>query len=620
MREFISRMSEKRIADINPQLFNRSQEPSIADFIVSGLKVIESLPYIKFTYWERITDASKIDVKLNRKHLKNKAIAKNKSINKIISIRDTAEEMLKLKFQIDYDGETRYITKHLLIPAYIDDYHMLINGKEILTQKQIVDMSTYNQKKSVKLKTTLTPIDLYKVQVKNGITCTEGTTFDIKTFILNLFTKEINPLRYYVAKFGVHKTINYFGLANVIDVVDREWDNSIYYYFPIKDNKLYVEVDKNYFKESKFIRTFSYMIFELFTPKTSFEDIDDIDYWLVQLGMIFTKNTKIQKAKGSNVLVSFGRILDDITKSTLRLDEKHLQSTHSIIRWLITNYSELRKKDNHDLALKRIRCNEVTAFYFIQSMSQRINNLLNKKKLTIESIERIFNWNPDELFKLMKSSTNTLLKYNPNINCFDLLNALRFSFLGSQGISGGKNISDNFREIHASHCGRIDLNGQSHGANTALTGFLTPRCKIYDGGFFSQECKDPDNYAKRLKKIHAKLSDKKVNGVSINLIKANLRFAKLEVIDSYNYLKNVPTANGHYLIYRHNNYYNRDTHTFIIDPMHSVEGYIKKYRDENGMYHNMDGNYLIERKNNTITNRDGIPVISRFKSNLIDRG
>ena len=118
--------------------------------------------------------------------------------------------------------------------------------------------------------------------------------------------------------------------------------------------------------------------------------------------------------------------------------------------------------------------------------------------------------------------------------------------------------------------------------------------------------------AERIKKGDQKAIDK--------LVKANLRFEKLEVIDSYNYLKNVPTANGHYLIYRHNNYYNRDTHTFIIDPMHSVEGYIKKYRDENGMYHNMDGNYLIERKNNTIINRDGIPVISRFKSNLIDRG
>ena len=464
MREFISRMSEKRIADINPQLFNRSQEPSIADFIVSGLKVIESLPYIKFTYWERITDASKIDVKLNRKHLKNKAIAKNKSINKIISIRDTAEEMLKLKFQIDYDGETRYITKHLLIPAYIDDYHMLINGKEILTQKQIVDMSTYNQKKSVKLKTTLTPIDMYKEDVKNGLTATNGRTFKAKTFILNLFTKELNPLYYYLAKFALQGTIRYFGFSGIIDVTDTEYNKDINYYFSVNKD-LFVEVDKRFFKSNELVRLFTAMLCDIFSQKIKRECIDAVEYWVAKLGSMFTTNTKNQLNKGYNVLVSFDRILDDITRDNLRLDKKHLQSTFSLIRWLIQNYSELRKKNNHDLETKRIRCNEVTAFYFIQKMSERVNILLNRKKLTIESIEKIFNWNPDELFRLMISNKNTLLKYDADINCFELLNALRFSFLGSQGISGGKNIGMQFRDIYPSHLGRIDINGISHGKN-----------------------------------------------------------------------------------------------------------------------------------------------------------
>ena len=98
-------------------------------------------------------------------------------------------------------------------------------------------------------------------------------------------------------------------------------------------------------------------------------------------------------------------------------------------------------------------------------MSKRINTLLNKRKITIESIERIFNWNPDELFSIMISSKNTLLKYDSDINCFELLNALRFSFLGSQGITGGKNIGVQFRDIYPSHLGRIDINGASHGKN-----------------------------------------------------------------------------------------------------------------------------------------------------------
>ena len=457
-------VSKEKTEDVNPMLFDRTKEPSIAEFIVSGLKVIESLPYIKFTKWKHITDASKIDVKLNRRHIKNKAINKDKEISKIVSIRDTAQEMLQMEFVIDFDGDTRYIKKNLLIPSYIDNYHMLINGKEVLPQKQIVDMSTYNQKKSVKLKTTLTPIDLYKEPIKGSFENTKGKSFKVKTFILNLFTKELNPLYYYFAKFGFHKTLKYFGLKDVIDVTDTEFDNGINYYFKINKD-LFVEVDKRYFNSNDFIRSFTYMVYDIFQGKIKLDSVDKVEYWVTKLGALFTKNTKTQLNKGYNVLVSFGRILDDITKSTLRLDKKHLQSTHSLVRWLLQNYGDLRKKNNHDLAMKRVRCNEVTAFYFIQSMAQRINNLLNKKKLTIESIERIFNWNPDELFRIMISSRNTLLKYDPDINCFELLNALRFSFLGSQGISGGKNIGVQFRDIYPSHLGRIDLNGVSHGKN-----------------------------------------------------------------------------------------------------------------------------------------------------------
>ena len=467
MRDFIAEISKEKLDKLTPELFDRTEERSIAEYIASGLKVIESLPYIKFTSWKLTEDASKIDIKLNKKHIKDKSIEKNKDINKIISIHDTAQEMLTLCFSIDYEGEHRFIKKNLLIPSYIDKYHLLINGKEVLPQKQIVDMSTYNQKKSVKLKTTLTPIDLYKEDINIPFITTENDDFsNMKTYILNLFTKEINPLYYYMAKFATSKTIIYFGMNNIVDVTDKEYDNDIYYYFQIS-KELFIEVDKRYFDKSEFVRIFTFMIYDMYkaSGRIKIAMMDDRDYWISKLGQLFTTNTKNFNSKGLNVLVSFDRVLDDITRDTLRIDKKHLVSTHSLLRWMIQNYPLLRKKNNHDLATKRVRCNEVTAFYFIQSMSQRINQLLNKKKLTIDSIARIFNWNSDELFRIMLSSKTTLLKYDPDINCFDMLNALRFSFLGSQGISGGKNIGDQFRDIYPSHLGRIDLNGISHGKN-----------------------------------------------------------------------------------------------------------------------------------------------------------
>ena len=228
------KMSEDNIKRMNPDIFVKNNQESIASYIVKGLRVLESLPYIKFVGYEHITDESQIDIKLNRKHIKNRIILKDKSIKKVISTSDSAYEKLILRFEVNYDGETRYIRKELLIPAYVDKYHLLLNGKEILPQAQIIDMSTHIQGKSLKIKSILQPIDLYKKPIKrNKFVNTKDESFEVDTFILNLFTKELNPLYYYLAKFGLLGTIKYFGMSGVIDITDREYDNGLFYYFKI---------------------------------------------------------------------------------------------------------------------------------------------------------------------------------------------------------------------------------------------------------------------------------------------------------------------------------------------------------------------------------------------------
>ena len=612
-KKFISESSKKKTDKIDSSLFNRRKEPSITEFIVNGLKVIESLPYIKFVYWKEIKDASKINLKINRRHLKDKKIQKQKEITKIVPIKYTAQEMLQMTFRIDYEGESRYIKKNLLIPSYIDDYHLFINGKEILPQKQIVDTSTYNRKKSVMLKTTLTPIDIYKKDVKENFETTTGKVFEMETFILNLFTKEVNPLYYYAAKFGITKTINYFSMNGIIDVTDVEYDNKINYYFRINNN-LFIEVDKRFFKKSEFVRIFTYMIYDLFPSRSKSEIVDDVEYWLIRLGSIYTSNTKNQLNKGKNVLISFGRTLDDITSKMLRLDKKHLKSTHSLIRWELENFNSLRKKDNHDLANKRLRCNEVIAFYFIQSMSQRINNLLNKKKLSIEDIEKIFNWNPNELLRLMLSSKNTLLKYDPDINDFQLLNALRCSFLGPQGITGGKNISDSFRDIYPSHLGRLDLNGVSHGGNSCLTGFLVPTCEIYSDGFFSKETIDPDVFTYKINRLKKSLKDKDIEKRKVEIDKEKHKYILKR--EAYLYGKTIPKDNDGRIIISKRSIplRNLDTGELIISPRNKNDvEYVRSYRDENGMLRDENGRFIISRRHKLKVDENNNYIISKRK-------
>jgi hypothetical protein len=242
--------------------------------------------------------------------------------------------------------------------------------------------------------------------------------------------------------------------------------------------------------------------------------------------------------------------------------------------------------------MKRMRCNEVTAFYFIQSMSQRINQLLNKKKLSIEAIERIFNWNSEELFRIMLSSKNTLLKYDADINCFDMLNALRFSFLGSQGISGGKNIGDQFRDIYPSHLGRIDLNGISHGKNTALTGFIVPKCKVYGDGFFSKESLDPDNFANEMGELR-----KSFKNVKIDLRKSEISVLKNSKLRKSN-KKNFEMRDGRIVIHRRYNILkNKDDNLIVIGARNKPNiDYRRTYKNEKGQRLTEDGRFLIKRR------------------------
>ena len=227
-------------------------------------------------------------------------------------------------------------------------------------------------------------------------------------------------------------------------------------------------------------------------------------------------------------------------------------------------------------------------------MSERVNSILNRKKLTIESIEKIFNFNPDELFRLMISNKNTLLKYDADINCFELLNALRFSFLGSQGISGGKNIGIQFRDIYPSHLGRIDLNGASHGKNTALTGFIVPRCKIYGNGYFAKESNDPDNFNKDFNKLKEKLHDKTIEKRKSEIY--DIKLNKLALDDKY-IKSRFERRDGCIVIHRRPRVCkNLDTNEYIISARNPKIGYVKTYRNELGQAMTYDDRYFIKRR------------------------
>lgn len=171
--------------------------------------------------------------------------------------------------------------------------------------------------------------------------------------------------------------------------------------------------------------------------------------------------------------------------------------------------------------------------------------------------------------------------------------------MGNQGISGGKNIGDQFRDIYPSHIGRIDLNGVSHGKNTALTGFLTPKCKIYGNGFFSEYSYDPDNFSSNMKNLRKLIKDRKIDDRKVQILE--LKEVKNKYYNSLMNMKNLEKRDGKFVIHARNSYRKHlDTNQYIIAPRNPDIFYKPLYRNEAGLLLNEDNKFFIARRSKPI--------------------
>jgi len=76
--------------------------------------------------------------------------------------------------------------------------------------------------------------------------------------------------------------------------------------------------------------------------------------------------------KGLNTLKFIERMLDETTKDILKINDSNKKSIYSILRWMVQNYNELRKKDNMDLTNKRLRCNEYIVSLLTKAFNERM--------------------------------------------------------------------------------------------------------------------------------------------------------------------------------------------------------------------------------------------------------
>lgn len=475
MYHFIKEYEKEKLHSFNDDIIlNMRKQDHMTSYIVDICKAIEVVPYYKFLGWEEITDENKIFDEFNR------------GKNKKTSIKDSRLSLIRLKFRIDYKDESDTVTMSIFIPKLINNYFYIINGIAYYAIYQNVDSLTYNTRNSVILKSLLMPIHI-KSEGKSYKDIFDEE-YSTNIFILNLFSKKINILYYYLAEFGYKKTLEFLGLKNKLGIVNTPKKNNIsdndkFLYFPINKEKS-VKINKELFNTNKYFKSMAFCFIDVFYKKNYEENRNDIDFWKIKLGSQYTKNTNTQIEKANTVLLSFKRILDNRTKKNLKIPEKDKQDIFYLIRWMAINFIKLMKRDNLSLLNKRIRFSEYQVNSFNKKMSTKTYRLLNSKSYDMKRLKAIFNIPPRIIIDDLAKSD--LLRYNNSVNDMDVFNCgLKFSNRGpsSIGENSKKNIPISYRGIYISHIGRLSLNSISTG-DPGMSGCLSPFIRT-DGFYYN---------------------------------------------------------------------------------------------------------------------------------------
>ena len=514
MKDFIAQYCDQYKERINTDLFERSFDKPLVEYVIDTCKNLEVLPAITLESYEYIQDQSQIDTILDKRWEKDPKIKNNKSLDRLVGQSQSLYNLLILNFRVDAKGQTAHVQRKIRIPKLIKGRYYMRGGKLVLPLIQIVDNSTFVKGNTLNFKTTLYPIKLNTTRVKLPFIDDE---ISVPKFHIDLFKKITSPLYYYLAQYGLQGTIEMFRLENIVSVVDDILDDSKYMYIRINPN-LYIEVHEKGFYAHEFVGKFLGCLYEVFSEdkKATLKDVYDREYWLGRLAEVFSK--KRNPDKGERVLISFKKITDPYTKARLKLPKYHKRDTFRIVRWMMVNYTQLLQKDSNDLINKRMRVNEIQAYYFDSYIARNVYSLLNTDNPPFQKYLRLLNSINE--FTLIKAATSTpkgkggnkasitsMYRYE-RYNDFDAIDLTRYTLKGPTGLNGGKKkTSMQYRDIYPSHIGRYDLNVCSS-SDPGLTGYLCANCQFDENGHFSSDNNEPDEYDNKIDKILDKVAEK----------------------------------------------------------------------------------------------------------------
>jgi len=447
MYKFIKEYKNPNEERFNYPLINREYDDDLVNYIVDCCKSLEVLEYVKFLGYDYVTNEAEINTS-EYIDAKSRTKTKKNDPTRYMYLQDSRYAELRLKFHLECNDESKNITKKLLIPVPDDNLYYKIKGNKYFLLYQIVDSASYTTKSAIVLKSMM-PINI-KVKQYTAKSTT-GESFTAPTYTILVFRKNVDILLFYLAKIGLKKTLKYYSVDKIIRFVESPENTEEFIYFSV-NSKLFLEVNKHFFYKYTYVKSMAFMLLTLMTNRMSIDNLENKDFWIEELGAIGTINKNSQYEKGLNTMVFFDRMIDDTTKRILKLHPIHKKNIYSIVRWLVQNFSDLRKKDNMSLENKRLRCNEYIASLLTKTFSDRVNRIIGMgSKATLKNVEEIFKFQGDLILSQLHKSG--LLRYDDSVNDLDIFGKLKITFKGpnSLGNNNDNNISTKYRGLKISY-------------------------------------------------------------------------------------------------------------------------------------------------------------------------
>lgn len=462
MKKFIKNFRNKYAEEhINLALANRELEPPLHEFVLDVFASMEKTGYITLIDWELITDESKIEPSkyvITRK--KKGRMRKDKK--KYINIKYDRVVLLKMYFRCEVKDQVQYKKVELLLPKYDENHFMCLKSKLVYLLYQLVNDSTYVTKNSVTMKGMM-PLCINRQAV--DITDSNGVEYHLPTYKILDFQKEFNPLILFSAKVGFYNAIEMFSCTPGIKVVDiNEKEEEGWTYFIIKnqmtnkkyrDTKIKLKVATKPFKKWIFMKAMVAMAYDVLCSsyKPNLENIADRNFWLDELGAMYTNDRNTSRDIGKSTLVFWERLIDKTNKKILKMFDYNKRNVYNLTVTIIQNFDEFKKKDNNDINSKRLRLNECIGSITSSRMGKSVNRILSKgDKCSLDEVVGILKISPNLILRLLYKSP--LITYVDTVNDLDFFDKYRYTIKGPQFCGGMRLVMSHYQTMN---CGNVLL-------------------------------------------------------------------------------------------------------------------------------------------------------------------